>query len=609
VVINFNRDSLSTRTVGDTVRIIARVVDQYGNLAADQSVSWSSTNEAVATVSSTGLITIRGRGNATISAFRQGIVGNFAVRVTPIARVIVQPSPVAFRSLNDSIQATARVEDAQGIPFTNVQVVWAVSNPQVATVTSTGLVRSVLPGGAQLQARADGVFGTAPITVQQIPAAVIITPANPAVGLGMSTQLSAAAVDARGNPIPGLNFQWRTSDATIASITPNGFVTGLQRGVVTITATAGGFVATTSLAVTFLLSSISAGDQHACGVATLVGRTQAAVCWGLGLQGRLGTGNSVTSLTPAQAATVVDFNRVAAGGAHTCGNATDGSIYCWGYNGLGQIGNATMGESNVPVQVAGTAGFTQASAGLSHSCALNSAGQAFCWGSNQFGQIGGVATAEACGTTSCRRAPTAVTGGLTFQSISPGAKHTCGVASNAQMFCWGDNAAGQLGTGNFVTSLAPIAVASPLRWAQVAAGDDFTCARSEDGLVYCWGRNDLGQLGNGTTSNTSTPTPIVGSNPYTQVTAGGMHACARTATGALHCWGLNTSGQLGNGTATSSSAPVTVGGSVSFNFVTAGRDFTCAISTSSAGYCWGANINGQLGTGTTNMEMLPVRIQ
>jgi len=86
---------------------------------------------------------------------------------------------------------------------------------------------------------------------------------------------------------------------------------------------------------------------------------------------------------------------------------------------------------------------------------------------------------------------------LTDVRLSAGFGHACAVARGA-MYCWGDNSNGQLGVagGDAGTGQAPVTVAGG-PWVAPAAGSAHTCALATDGGVWCWGANDKGQLGSG----------------------------------------------------------------------------------------------------------------
>ena len=85
-----------------------------------------------------------------------------------------------------------------------------------------------------------------------------------------------------------------------------------------------------------------------------------------------------------------------------------------------------------------------------------------------------------CGTrtTAACTAP-----GLTFQTISAGFAHSCGVTSEGAAYCWGDGRKGALGNGRRQVSRSPQRVAGQYAFVEVGEGGDFTCGRTADSQV------------------------------------------------------------------------------------------------------------------------------
>jgi alpha-tubulin suppressor-like RCC1 family protein len=194
-------------------------------------------------------------------------------------------------------------------------------------------------------------------------------------------------------------------------------------------------------------ASVAAGVTHACGVTT----AGAAYCWGSNEFGQVGTGRvgaplpARTVLAPMRVASSSTFRTVTAGGDHTCGLTTDGDVVCWGRNHVGQTGAGAAGDAQpTPRVVAGAGPFVEVAVGTVHTCALRRGGAAACWGGNWFGGIGdGTSTAAQTGAE--RPTPTPVRTGLTFVRIAPGGSHTCALAADGRVWCWGDRARGQMG--------------------------------------------------------------------------------------------------------------------------------------------------------------------
>ncbi len=259
-------------------------------------------------------------------------------------------------------------------------------------------------------------------------------------------------------------------------------------------------------ALTF--TSIAAGDLHVCGVAT----GSRIFCWGDDDFGQLGDSGIVNSTTPIpaeSAGAVMSFVSVTAGFAHTCALKASGAAYCWGNNVAGQLGiGAPDGNAHsTPVQVGGGLTFATLTAGAAHTCGLTTAGVAYCWGDNTSGELGTGSTGGFSG------APVAVSGGLTFTQLSAGDVFTCGVSGSAA-YCWGSNSDGQIGLGAGITGglvASPSKVAGSLAFSYVSAGKRHACGIVAGGAeAACWGSDIFGTLGNSLQAGTSGVPVVVG---------------------------------------------------------------------------------------------------
>jgi alpha-tubulin suppressor-like RCC1 family protein len=314
-------------------------------------------------------------------------------------------------------------------------------------------------------------------------------------------------------------------------------------------------------------AGISIGGEHACGLAA----DGAAYCWGANYNGQLGNGGTTGSSAPMAVAGGLKFKAVAAGVTHTCGLAISGAAYCWGNNVAGQLGNGATGYVNsTPVAVSGGLTFATVAAGNQYSCGLTTSGAAYCWGENDFGELG-------TGDTTFSLVPVAVSGALVFVALSTGFFHACGLARDGTAYCWGGNFAGELGNGSaagpqqcaaggasYSCSTVPVAVTGGLTFSSMSAGQWTTCGVATGGRAYCWGSNGYGQLGYGTSvfslNPNPVPGPVAGGLTFASVGTGYLHTCGVTPQGAAYCWGDNSEGELGNGSTTVSTSPVLVSG-------------------------------------------------
>lgn len=336
------------------------------------------------------------------------------------------------------------------------------------------------------------------------------------------------------------------------------------------------------------VTDIAAGGGHVCVIAD-----GGVFCWGNNSSGRLGDGTQTTRLAPVVVPSLAPSSayhatRITAGGYHTCAVAQS-TAYCWGRNGEGQLGNGSSSNANsphnpnqgqpasnayyslVPVQVTDSIYLTtEISAGANHTCAVMDS-RAYCWGGNSNTNTSGRLGNGVGGNGSnriYRQTVRANSGDLLYQklitSVSAGASQSCAIAEG-KAYCWGYNAAGELGDGTTAARSVPVAVAtsglsampsaavvtSVAMGTYTAAGEYTTCAVAS-GKAYCWGRNNQGQLGNGTNTDSAYPVAVqadgvLSGKNVTSVMPGSPFTCS-IANGRAYCWGDNAYGQLGNGT-------------------------------------------------------------
>ena len=127
----------------------------------------------------------------------------------------------------------------------------------------------------------------------------------------------------------------------------------------------------------------------------------------------------------------------------------------------------------------------------------------------------------------------------------------CAITTSDEVVCWGLNDQGQLGrptTGNNAQIAGQvIGLPTSFRPISVDAGHNHACAVGADGEVWCWGRNIEGQVGTGTSTTSEGPTQALmpGGTRALSVSAGDTHTCATLSNGRLACWGTGSSGQIG----------------------------------------------------------------
>ena len=97
---------------------------------------------------------------------------------------------------------------------------------------------------------------------------------------------------------------------------------------------------------------------------------------------------------------------------------------------------------------------------------------------------------------------------LRFEALAVGSYHSCGLTAARELFCWGANTYGKLGTGQENPTAIPVQVTGDHEFTGVAAGGNHTCAITKNEGAFCWGWNRLGQLGIGSRTTKFAPVQV-----------------------------------------------------------------------------------------------------
>ena len=369
--------------------------------------------------------------------------------------------------------------------------------------------------------------------------------------------------------------------------------------------------------------AVTVGGEHTCALTS----GGDAWCWGSNEFGQAGVAQGATTCartdrnipcepTPRAVGGGLKFQRIAAGGTHTCGIAQSGRVHCWGDNQQGQLGDPAISTSSAPIPALTASLYSDVVAGDAHTCALRSDGVSVCWGANDYGQLG----IGGAGTGSAVPVPSQTN--LRFASISVGQKRTCGRLSDGTTYCWGSHWISRASDGTEVTrtqaQLSRVQSAPAFR--QISVGGQTTCALALDGAAWCWEANRNGTMGDGSTVGSTTPQLVQSLLRFSAVSAGSQSSCGIADTGEVHCWGSNQAGQLGVPTrgvakrcgstlSPCALSPNRVSGWRTFSTVAAGLgEHVCGITVTASVYCWGAGSMGQRGDGTAYAQWSPTRV-
>ena len=355
--------------------------------------------------------------------------------------------------------------------------------------------------------------------------------------------------------------------------------------------------------------------------------------WGLNTSGQLGLGDTTFRDNPTQVSGTWSAVSVAVQGTHTVGITTDNTVYVWGRNNLGQLGLGDTVNRSTPTVTAttGSAGVTIAATTTNVIHGRAASGLAsydrviseilYISGQNANGEFGnaagGVATqnrsspVQMAGSTGSGGlffttnatngiAPVLISYDRSWTTVSAGASHALAIATDNSLYAWGNNANGELGTGDTVNRSRSYPTQIKTGISKIQAGNNFTLMLDNSGNMFTTGAGTAGSTGIGFTTNRSSPTQIGSGTTWVEISASGdtgSHAMAIDSSTNLWAWGFNSTGQLGLGVTTPRSSPTQIGSG--WSKISTMFGFSIGVKTD--GTLWGTGDNslGSLGDSTT----------
>lgn len=177
--------------------------------------------------------------------------GSFFVADSTVTEITLSPTNPSIQ-VGSTTQLTATGKRADGkttdiTPGAN----WSVDKPNIATVSSTGLITGVTVGTAKITAKYDRgeAFTFATVTSGTLQS-ITVTPANQSISIGATQNFVATGSYSDGTTqVITSSVTWTSSSPSVATITQSGQATGVAKGSTTIQAASGGITGSTTLTV------------------------------------------------------------------------------------------------------------------------------------------------------------------------------------------------------------------------------------------------------------------------------------------------------------------------------------------------------------------------
>jgi len=332
----------------------------------------------------------------------------------------------------------------------------------------------------------------------------------------------------------------------------------------------------------------------------------AILCWG-GLEPLLGLEEVTVGLhAPGVHQITSDraFTQVAMGRSFACALDTEGLVHCWGNNYQSQFGNGELFVDEPALAPVPSCGggrtFTSIAAGMAHACGVTLDQEVYCWGLNVEGELG---TDDMLGANDSGIAVPVLAGvDRPLLQLDLGDYSSCGLAVDGSVMCWGDIQGLLEGAPGGIDGSPPIEAAAGVKLASLTYDSHTACGTNTQGLAYCWGAYGAA-LGHGFFVN-HTPEPpclVAGGHAFESMVTSSRSTCGLDVDGRAFCWGDDSTLGTGDETATGSYVPAAVAFG-SFVRLAVAEIHACGATAEGAIHCWGHNANGALGLEDTTFS-------
>lgn len=336
--------------------------------------------------------------------------------------------------------------------------------------------------------------------------------------------------------------------------------------------------------------------------------------------GELGTGNLINMSIPTKLnveSILTRFKNVYCGHNRSFFVDEDNHIYACGENTYGQLGTGNNANRNIPKKIFFKANPLKAkhiSCGWEHTVIIDLNNEVYTFGFNYDGQLGTGDNITRYITTKL------ILEGMPFNArwSACGMNHTILIDLNNNVYSFGFGRVGQLGLGDDKNAGNPTRIlldGKPLKAKYVSCGMNHTVLIDMNDDVYSFGANYTGQLGLSDKINRFVPTKIPNVHQIKQVSCGSDCTLLLNMNGEIYSFGINNHGQLGFASdkllpyERMVLTPTKIPNLIA-KYITCGDYHAAIIDVNNDVYVFGHNDSGQLGIGYNTSDVLvPTKLE
>ncbi len=237
----------STLMVGQTSQLAAMLTRSDGLPVGSATIAWNSSDNSIATLDASGLLSAKAAGSVTVTATANGASAKTGIRVLSSPRDNAAKIIAESVYVGQTIDLRAYLLD-NGTPAFMDGTTWTSADPTVGTVDA-GVFTALKRGLSTVTATRGTKLGVVDVLAQTHVKALWLAPDTLDIPFLASSAFDAIATDSAGKRIYGRAVAWSVAD-TLKLKVNGGILTAKFGGTTTVTAVCEGAVATAVVRIT-----------------------------------------------------------------------------------------------------------------------------------------------------------------------------------------------------------------------------------------------------------------------------------------------------------------------------------------------------------------------